>query len=127
MKILTAVVLIVAMLGLASCDYSEVDGIGTRTADDMHPPQHDLTSFAGCEPGDLGQWRFAAEVTNNSPEVASYELTVAFYEGDTRLDEFGTWVRDLRPGENAAVDAGWWIDSAERVTRCDVLTINRWS
>lgn len=119
-------VLLTAMLLLASCEYAEVDGIGTRTADPDNPPQHDLRSFDGCEPGDLGQWRFRAEITNNSPTVASYELTVAFYDGETRLDEFSSWVRDLRPGETAAADSGWWIDSADRVTRCEVLTINRW-
>lgn len=119
--------LFAALLTVTSCEYSEVDGIGTRTADEAHPPQTDLTTFGGCEPGDLGQWRFAAEVTNHSPKTATYELTVAFYDGDTRLDEFGTWVRDLRPGEKAAVDTGWWIENADRVTRCEVLTINRWS
>lgn len=114
------------MLLATGCEYSEVDGIGTRTADEASPPQKDLTSFQGCESGDLGQWRFSAEITNNSPKVASYELTVAFYDSDVRLDEFSTWVRDLRPGETAAADAGWWIEGSERVTRCEVLTINRW-
>jgi hypothetical protein len=111
---------------LGGCEYSEIDGVGTRTADEEHPPQYDLATFNGCEPGDLGQWRFNAEVVNNTPTVASYELTVAFYEGDTRLDEFSSWVRDLKPGERALVDTGWWIDGADRVTRCEVLTINRW-
>ncbi len=122
-----ALVLVLAMLVVAGCEYSEIDGIGTRTADENHPPQYDLTSFDGCEPGDLGQWQFSAEVTNNSPKVASYEITVAFYDGDIRLDEFSSWVRDLRPGEVAAADTGWWIEGSERVTRCEVLTINRWS
>lgn len=120
-------VLSVAMLVMVGCEYSEIDGIGTRTADEVHPPQYDLASFDGCTPGDLGQWRFSANVVNNTPKVASYELTVAFYNGDTRLDEFSTWIRDLKPGEKAAADAGWWIEGAEDVTRCEVLTINRWS
>lgn len=114
------------VLTLSACEYSEIDGIGTRTADEEFPPQHDLVAFDGCEPGDLGQWRFSAELTNYSPKVASYELTVAFYDSDVRLDEFSTWVRDLKPGETAAADAGWWIEGAERVTRCEVLTVNRW-
>ena len=127
MRTLTAIMLVVALVAVTSCEYSEVDGIGTRTPDDVHPPQHDLSSFEGCRPGELGQWRVAAEITNNSPDVATYELTVAFYEGTTRLDEVGTWVRDLRPGETAAVDAGRWIDGADRVEHCEVLTINRWA
>jgi hypothetical protein len=127
MKILLSAVLAMVMLGMTGCEYSEINGIGTRTADVDHPPQADLTSFNGCELGDLGQWRFSAEITNNSPKVASYELTVAFYDGSTRLDQFSNWVRDLRPGETAAADTGWWIDGGDRVTRCEVLTINRWS
>ena len=115
------------LLTLSACEYSEIDGVGTRTADEEHPPQYDLTSFDGCSRGDLGQWRFSAEVTNNTPKVASYELTVAFYESDVRLDEFSTWVRDLKSGERAAAEQGWWIEGAERVTTCEVLTINRWS
>ncbi len=115
-----------AVLGLSACEYSEIDGVGTRTADEEFPPQSDLTAFDGCEPGDLGQWRFDAEITNNTPNVASYELTVAFYDDDVRLGEFSTWVRDLKPDETAAADQGWWIENGEDVTRCEVLTINRW-
>ncbi len=121
-----ALLLLAATLLVSACEYSEIDGIGTRTADEEHPPQSDLTSFAGCEPGDLGQWRFRAVITNNSAKVATYELTVAFYDGDTRLDEASSWVRDLRPGESAVTDAGRWIEGADRVTNCEVLTINRW-
>ena len=112
---------------VAGCAYSEVNGIGTRTADDDHPPQNDVTSFAGCEQGDLGRWLASGEVTNNSPTTATYEVTVAFYDDDTRLDERSTWIRNLRPGEVAAIDSGWWIDGGERVNRCEILTINRWS
>jgi hypothetical protein len=127
MKTSQRVCLFAAAMMLAGCEYSEVDGIGTRTADAENPPQYDLFSFGGCAPGELNQWRFKAELTNNSPKTASYELTVAFYDEDVRLDEFSTWVRDLRPGESAAADKGWWVEGSERVTRCEVLTINRWS
>ncbi len=127
MKRIMLYVLVSAALGTVGCEYSELDGIGTRTADEQNPPQCDLASFGGCTPGDLGQWRFTAEIVNNSPKVASYEITVAFYDGDTRLDEFSSWVRDLKPDERAAADTGWWIDGADRVTHCEVLTINRWS
>ena len=114
-----------ALLALAACEYVEVDGIGTRTADDDFPPQLDLAAFDGCRRGDLGQWRAAGEVVNNSPTTASYEVTVAFHDGATRLDERSVWVRDLRPGERAAIDHGWWVDGADRVTGCEVLVINR--
>ena len=126
MRTLLYSILAVLLLAATACEYSEIDGIGTRTADEDNPPQSDLTSFAGCEPGDLGQWRFDATITNNSPTVASYELTVAFYDDDTRLDEASSWVRDLKPGESAAAETGRWIDGADRVTHCEVLTINRW-
>ena len=39
-----AMVLAVAGL-LAACDYVEIDGVGTRTPDEAHPPQGDVTSF----------------------------------------------------------------------------------
>ena len=121
------VVLLVALMPLiAACDYSEIDGIGTRTADENFPPQSDLVSFDGCKPGNLGQWQFDATIRNNTPTVASYELTVAFYDGETRLDEASNWVRDLKPGESASAGAGRWIDGADSLTRCEVLTINRW-
>lgn len=126
MRTLLYSILAASLLVASACEYSEIDGIGTRTADEENPPQSDLTSFGGCAPGDLGQWRFDAVITNNSPTVASYELTVAYYDDGTRLDEKSTWVRDLRPGESAAADAGHWIEGADRVTGCEVLTINRW-
>jgi len=117
--------LLSAGLLLGACEYSEVDGVGTRTADEENPPQLDLTSFDGCQRGELGQWRADATITNNTDVVSTYELTVSFYDGDVRLAERGTWVRDLKPGEAAKVDHGWWIDGADDVTRCEVLTINR--
>lgn len=113
------------MLSLAACEYSELNGIGTRTGDEAFPPQLDLAGFDGCSRGELGQWRATAELVNNSPGTASYEVVVAFYQDETRLDERTHWVRDLRSGERAAIDRGWWIDSADLVTSCDVLLINR--
>jgi len=115
----------VTVLLLGACQYSELNGIGTRTGDDQHPPQLDLASFDGCEKGDLDQWRASAELVNNSPTTASYEVVVAFYENDTRISQRSHWVRDLRPGERAVVDRGWWVDNPDRVTSCDVLLINR--
>lgn len=126
MRTLLCSILAAALLVATACEYTEIDGIGTRTADEENPPQSDLTSFGGCALGDLGQWRFDAVLTNNSPTVATYELTVAFYDDDTRLDEASSWVRDLRPGESAVADTGRWIEGADRVTHCEVLTINRW-
>lgn len=122
------VILLVAMLPIiAACEYSEIEGVGTRTADDDFPPQSDLMSFGGCEPGNLGQWRFDATIRNNTATVATYELTVAFYDSETRLDEASNWVRDLKPGESASAGAGRWIEDADSVTRCEVLTLNRWT
>lgn len=117
--------MLAAAFTLTACEYTEIDGIGTRTADPEHPPQSDIVSFDGCHRGELGQWRAVAEIVNNSPTTASYELRVAFSDGTTRLDERSVWVRNLRPEERAAVDHGWWVDQADRVTGCSVLTINR--
>lgn len=111
--------------GLTACEYSEVNGIGTRTADEVAPPQLDLASFDGCSPGELNTWRASATLINNSAKAASYEVVFAFYEGDVRVDEKSDWVRDLLPGEQAAIDRGWWVDGADVITSCEVLLINR--
>lgn len=113
-----------AVLGTA-CEYAEVDGIGTRTMDEVNPPQYDLSSFDGCTRDSLNRWAASAEVLNNTETAASYEVVVAFYDGDVRLDERSEWIRDLKPGEKAAIDSAWWIDEPDRVTDCKVLLINR--
>lgn len=113
------------ILALSACEYSELNGVGTRTADEAAPPQLDIASFDGCSRGDLGQWKASATLVNNSLKPASYELVVAFYDGETRLDEASHWVRDLLPGEEAVIDRGWWIEGADAVTSCEVLLINR--
>ena len=117
--------LVLALALLASaCRYDEVDGVGSRTADDEFPPQLDV-EFAGCEPGALGQWDARATVVNPTDAPATYELTVGFYDGDVRLAQRSHWIRELRPAETAEIDAGWWVESADRVTHCRLLAVNR--
>ena len=116
---------LVALPVLTACEYVEVDGIGTRTADELNPPQRDVTSFEGCEPASLDRWRARGEVVNSTDRVASYEVVVGFYDGETRLDERSEWIRDLGPGEAAAIDRAWWIDDPGRVTGCRLLLVNR--
>lgn len=119
------VVLFVAvMLVAASCRYSEVDGVGTRTADADHPPQLDVT-LTGCTEGEFGQWTAEAVVTNPTDAAMTYEVIVAFQDGDVRLSQRSHWVRNLTPGETAAISPSWWIESPDRVTGCRVLTVNR--
>lgn len=115
------------MLLLTACEYREVDGVGTRTYDEQLPPQDDVTSFAGCDRTELGQWQAQGKVTNHTVEMATYVVTIAFYNGDTRLEERSLWVRDLHPGEAADLNRGWWINSADQVSRCEVLTIDRFT
>jgi hypothetical protein len=122
-----AVAALTAVLSLTSCEYREVNGIGTRTADDEHPPQLDITSFDGCRPTALGRWRADGEVINTTDEAASYEIVVGFYDGETRLDQRSEWIRDLRPGERAAIDRAWWIDDPDRVSGCRLVLVNRFS
>lgn len=122
----TGLLALVAVGGLLSaCEYSEIDGVGTRTADEVHPPQLDVASFDGCEPETLDRWRARGEIVNSTETVASYEVVVGFYDGETRLDERSEWIRDLRPGERAALDRAWWIDDPDRVTGCRLLLVNR--
>ncbi|MEM7326573.1 MAG: hypothetical protein AAF531_26035 [Actinomycetota bacterium] len=115
----------IAMLALTGCEYSELNGIGTRTGDEEFPPQLDLVSFDGCEPGELGRWQASGELLNNTPDTATYEVMVGFYEGEVRLDERSRWIRDIRPGERATLDASWWIQNGDSVTSCRVVLVNR--
>jgi len=114
-----------AMLALSACEYVEVDGIGTRTADAVNPPQHDVAAFDGCEPAELERWRARGRIVNSTDRVASYEVVVGFYDDEVRLDERSEWIRDLAPGEEAAIDRAWWVDEPDRVTECRLLLINR--
>lgn len=120
-------VLLVAFVLLgAACEYTEVNGIGTRTPDEIAPPQNDLVDFAGCQRAALGQWQAIGSIVNNSTKVSSYELTVGFYAGETRLAQRSQWIRDLKPGEEALVNGSWWVgENADAVTSCQVITINR--
>lgn len=116
-----------AALSLTACEYEEVNGIGTRTGDDANPPQLDVTSFEGCRPATLDRWQAVGEITNSTGVTASYEIVVGFYDGDTRLDQRSEWIRDLRPGERAAIDRAWWVDEPDRVTDCRLVLVNRFS
>ena len=115
----------VAALSLTACEYSEVNGIGTRTADEANPPQLDVTSFGGCVRGSLDRWQVSGELVNSTDQAASYEIVIGFYDGETRLDQRSEWIRDLRPGERAAIDGAWWVDEPDRVTNCQLILVNR--
>jgi len=117
--------MILTAASITGCEYVEVNGIGTRTMDELNPPQNDLASFSGCQPVELGRWQATGEVVNLTDSVASYEVVVAFYDGETRLDERSEWIRDLKPGERAAIDGAWWVDDPERVRDCEVILVNR--
>lgn len=121
------IVLIAATLVLAvGCRYEEVGGVGTRTADDEHPPQADV-ELVGCRTGDLSRWHATVTITNHTPEVQTYEVTIGFYDDEIRLAQRSHWVRALRPGEVAEIDPSWWIESPDRVSDCRLLTVNRFA
>ena len=109
----------------AACEYREVDGVGTRTYDDEFVPQAGIERFDGCALTRVGQWRAEGLVTNHTPEMATYVVTIAFFDGETRLEERSLWIRDLHPGESADMNRGWWINGSDQVTGCEVLTIDR--
>lgn len=109
---------------LSACRYEQVDGVGTRTMDPEFPPQEDVV-LDGCHRDELGRWHADVAVTNNTPVVQTYEVTIGFYDDDTRIAQRAHWVRALRVDEVAEPDAAWWVDSADRVTDCRVLTVNR--
>ncbi len=120
-------VLPIALL-LAACERTEVNGIGSYTGDEAHPPQLDLVSSGGCSIGEWGFVSSSGRIVNNTDDVASYEVVVAFGDGDERLGQGATWIRDLDAGATARFEATRHLgDAAGRVDTCDVITINRWS
>lgn len=117
--------LVVGTMLLTACEYREVDGVGTPTYDEEFVPQDDITTFGGCSRNQASQWQVDGKVTNPTPDMATYVVTIAFYDDELRLDERTLWIRDLAPDEVGEMNRGWWINSADRVTDCKVLTIDR--
>ena len=107
------------------CEYVEVDGVGTRTYDAEFVPQDDITEFVGCARMPANQWQVDGQVTNHTPDRASYSVTIAFNNGTTRLEERTLWIRDLAPGQVGEMNRGWWLNNPDSVTDCEVLTIDR--
>lgn len=118
--------LLAVVLLTTACRYETIDGVGTRTADPDFPPQADVT-LSGCQPESEQRWRATGTIVNHTDQVQTYEVTIAFSEADTRLAERAHWVRALRPGETAALDRSWWIESAARIDGCRLLTVNRFA
>ncbi len=119
-------IIVFSLVLLTACQKSEVNGISSQTGDDEFPPQLDLASFERCKVGELGWVGGGGEITNNTPETATYEIVVAFLADGTRMDQRSTWVRDLKSGEKASFEASKFLwDRASTVNDCEVVTINR--
>lgn len=113
---------------LGACERSEVNGIGSITPDADAPPQLDLVSMGSCSAGEWGWVSGDGVISNGAGDVSTYEIVVGFYEGERRLGDQNTWIRDLAVGESASFDVHAWLDDeANAMTSCRVLTINRWS
>lgn len=122
------VALLVSSIVLGACERSEVDGIGSNTPDENAPPQLDLVGVTDCSVGEWGWVAGRGDIRNGAVEVSTYEIVVGFYDGERRLADRSTWIRDLDPGESARFEANVWLnDQAGATTSCEVVTINRWS
>ena len=122
-----AVVLMMALV-IGACERSEVDGIGSNTPSDAAPPQRDLVGPVECAIGEWGWVSGEGEVRNGAGDVSTYEVVIGFYDGETRLADQNTWIRDLDPGESARFETHAWLgDDAVSMASCEVLTINRWT
>lgn len=119
--------LALAALVATGCEYREVDGVGTRTWDEQLAPQDDIAGFDGCTRNQVGQWVVDGTVTNHTEDRATYAVTIAFNDGDVRLDERTLMIRDLAPGQTGAMNRGWWLTNPDSVTDCQVLTIDRFT
>ncbi len=122
---LTPLLFAIFLVGTA-CQKTKVNGIASRTGDEVNPPQLDLESFEGCTIGELGWVRGNGVIVNQTDEVASYEVVVAFAGDGVRVDQATTWIRDLRAGERSEFQAGKLLgDRAPSVVDCEVILINR--
>ena len=122
-----AVLLMVALM-VGACERSEVDGIGSNTPSEVAPPQRDLVGQVECAIGEWGWVSGEGEIRNGAGDVSTYEVVVGFYDGETRLSDQNTWIRDVDPGESARFEAYAWLgDDAGRMASCEVLTVNRWT
>ena len=123
-----AVALLVMSVVLGACERSEVNGIGSNTPAEDAPPQLDLVGSTECSVGQWGWVSGGGEIRNGAADVSTYEIVIGFYDGDRRLGDQSTWIRDVDPGESARFEAHLWLDEvASSMTSCDVVTINRWS
>lgn len=123
----TLVIALVALASLTACERTEVNGIGSYTGDTDRPPQLDVVGSAGCE---VGEWGFAsadATIRNNTDDVATYEVVIAFEADGVRLGQGNAWVRSLDPGQRGDLTVTRHLgDSASDLTTCRVITVNRW-
>ena len=113
---------------LGACERSELNGIGSNTPSEDAPPQLDLVGTVECSVGEWGWVSGGGEIRNGAGDVSTYEVVIGFYDGDRRIGEQSTWIRDVDPGEAARFEAHAWLnDDANAMGACDVITINRWS
>lgn len=119
--------LVLAVLVLSGCERSEVNGIGSYTPDDQAPPQLDVT-LDDCAVGEWGWVTGNGMVQNRTGDVATYEVVVAFDDGDVRIGQGSAWIRDLGAGTRAAFRASTHLgERAPAMSNCQVITVNRWS
>lgn len=124
LALLVATILAVGVL--SGCERSEVDGIGSYTPDDVAPPQLDV-AMGDCSIGDWGWVTGDGTVVNQTDDVASYEVVVAFDAGEVRVGQGSGWIRDLAPGQTAKFSVSTHLgDDADSMSACDVITVNRW-
>lgn len=122
--------LALSLLGLAlltACERTEVNGIGSYTGDPAQPPQLDVAGTGECAAGDWGFASSGATIRNNTDDVATYEVVIAFEAGDVRLGQGNAWVRSLDPGQTSELTVTRHLgDRAGDLTTCRVITVNRW-
>ncbi len=104
-----------------------MDGIASNTGNEEFPPQRDLESFDGCADR-LGGWVEASgSLVNRSTTAASYRIVVGYSAGEDRIEENGTWVSELGPGERRRFDVAVWLPDGPTIDQCAVLVIDRWN
>ena len=120
----------VSLLGssmLTACERTEVNGIGSYTGDPAQPPQLDVVGSDRCA---AGEWGFAladATIRNNTADVATYEVVIAFESDAVRLGQGSAWVRSLDPGQTSELTVTRHLgEAAAELTTCRVITVNRW-
>ncbi|MDQ3147649.1 MAG: FxLYD domain-containing protein, partial [Actinomycetota bacterium] len=126
-----AIVAVVAIVVLANRVGDEIDEVDRRTVDGVetnsdnteNPPPDDVEDLS-CYTDDAGDVAAEGTLKNNSSETSTYNITVAFESGGTRIDTGTTFVAEVRAGQTATFQITTLTDDPGEFT-CELQRVDR--